>query len=59
MERSSMPLLYGKAERLAERRTEVSDKRLIDANALGGYISDWEMSLHGENQTKLAFLNKE
>lgn len=26
MERSSMPLLHGKAERLAERRTEVSKK---------------------------------
>ena len=26
MERSSLPLLYGKTERLAERRTEVSKK---------------------------------
>ncbi len=28
----------------------MSDKRLIDANALGGYISDWQMSLPGDNR---------
>ena len=28
----------------------MSDKRLIDPNALGGYISDWQMSLPGDNR---------
>lgn len=28
----------------------MSDKRLIDANALGRYISDWQMNLPGDNR---------